>query len=161
VNFSESRAISESEKPRIFASRMRFFTVSSLFDSLFLNSDFIFLAWSVILRISDKNQRSIFVISKISSTEKTPRNSASAMAKIRRGDAIRRFFSISDFDLNFFGESKTPSDPIASMRMAFWKTSGKFLPSAMTSPTDFISVAMWWETFRNFWRSHLGILRAM
>ena len=47
---------------------------------------------------------------------------------------------------------------MSSMRSAFWMTSGKVRPMAITSPTLFISLPMRMEAPRNLARSQRGTL---
>ena len=87
-----------------------------------------------------------------------PSARARAMAKMRSGVGIR---SASPTSSNCEGVRIEPGAPMSSMRSAFWITSGKVRPMAMTSPTLFISLPMRVDAPRNLPRSQRGTLQTM
>jgi hypothetical protein len=101
-----------------------------------------------------RNHLSIFDSSWISSTE-MPFFSACATAKMRSGVAFL-IWSFTSSNTNASGSR--PRTPMSSMRSAFWITSGKVRPMAITSPTLFISLPMRNDAPLNLFKSQRGTL---
>ncbi len=83
---------------------------------------------------------------------------ARATASMRRDEGL---LSSARRSSNSKACGSRPVTPMSIMRRAFWSTSGKVFPIAITSPTDFISLPIRVSTSRNFCRSHRGNLHTM
>ena len=113
---------------------------------------------STTLLILSTNHLSIVDILEISSGDIFERRDSTTWKRISSLKWTRLSSRVSGSESVWKFGSQSPNLSISTIRIAFWRASSKELPIDIISPTDFICVPIFLDTFSNFLRSHLGIL---